>query len=487
MTAKILVVTLSVVILLCVGASAQTTEFTYQGSMKDNSAPADGSYDFEFSLFDAVTGGSQLGSTVTRGGVSVANGVFNVSLDFGSQFPGSARFLEIRTRQTGTGAYTTLNPRQPVTSAPYSVKSLTAANAEQLGGVPSIGFLQLTGGTITGSLSVNGTITGNGSGVTNIIGSNIASQSVTSQQLSPESLPNSTAFKLLGSLRWDLLKGQANFPLGSAPTGIVFDGAHIWVGGSNNVSKIRVSDGVNLGSFNVGSQVNKLAFDGANIWVTNAGPSTVTKIRASDGMNLGSFPAGSSPTGIAYDGANLWIASVGTNSVIKIRASDGANLGSFGVGQFPNSVAFDGSSIWVTNNNSGNVTKLKASDGSNQGTFPVTAGGAGARGIAFDGVNMWIAASSNVLTKLRASDGSNQGMFTMPSNTSEVAFDGTNIWVSHNLAGAVTKVRTSDGAILATYAAGNSPVDICFDGANIWVGNSGSINVTRLPPAFPQP
>ena len=32
----------------------QTTEFTYQGSLKKGSAPANGSYDFEFRLFDAA-------------------------------------------------------------------------------------------------------------------------------------------------------------------------------------------------------------------------------------------------------------------------------------------------------------------------------------------------------------------------------------------------------------------------------------------------
>jgi hypothetical protein len=33
---------------------AQTTEFTYQGSLKDNAAPANANYDFEFALFDAL-------------------------------------------------------------------------------------------------------------------------------------------------------------------------------------------------------------------------------------------------------------------------------------------------------------------------------------------------------------------------------------------------------------------------------------------------
>jgi len=45
---------------------AQTTEFTYQGSLQNSSAPANGNFDFEFLLFDAASGGTQFGSTLTR-------------------------------------------------------------------------------------------------------------------------------------------------------------------------------------------------------------------------------------------------------------------------------------------------------------------------------------------------------------------------------------------------------------------------------------
>ncbi len=33
--------------------SAQTTEFTYQGSLRDGTAPANANYDFEFAMFDS--------------------------------------------------------------------------------------------------------------------------------------------------------------------------------------------------------------------------------------------------------------------------------------------------------------------------------------------------------------------------------------------------------------------------------------------------
>ncbi len=71
-------------------------------------------------------------------------------------------------------------------------------------------------------------------------------------------------------------------------------------------------------TFGVGANPRGVAFDGANIWVSNHGSSNVTKLRASDGTNLGTFNVGASPQGVAFDGANVWVAIYGTNSVTKL-------------------------------------------------------------------------------------------------------------------------------------------------------------------------
>src|SRR5687767_14506058 len=136
-------------------AFAQTTEFTYQGSLRDGSNAADGNYDFEFRLFSVDAGGTALG-TLQRLGVAVSNGVFSVKLDFGAQFPGENRFLEIAVRPVGGGSFQQLSPRQAITSSPYNQRSLSAqnadtaanaalaANSQQLGGVAANQFV-LTG------------------------------------------------------------------------------------------------------------------------------------------------------------------------------------------------------------------------------------------------------------------------------------------------------------------------------------------------------
>ncbi len=96
-------------------ARAQTTSFTYQGKLADGGLPANGSYDFQFKLFDALTGGAQQGPTVTVNGVTVTGGIFTVNLDFGANFPGSDRFLEISVKQTSGRTFSMPGPRQQVT------------------------------------------------------------------------------------------------------------------------------------------------------------------------------------------------------------------------------------------------------------------------------------------------------------------------------------------------------------------------------------
>jgi len=99
------------------------TAFTYQGRLIKDGSPVNASCDFQFSLWDAVSGGTQVGTTQTKT-VSVSNGLFTVTdLDFGAgAFQGDARWLQIAVRcPTGSGNYTPLDPRQALTPAPYAL------------------------------------------------------------------------------------------------------------------------------------------------------------------------------------------------------------------------------------------------------------------------------------------------------------------------------------------------------------------------------
>ncbi len=106
------------------------TAFTYQGLLDDGGSPADALYDFQFKLFDALSGGSQEGGDVLLGNVDVDGGHFTVQLDFGAGvFDGQERWLEIGIRPgelEDPNAYTLLDPRQKITPAPYALHAKSA-------------------------------------------------------------------------------------------------------------------------------------------------------------------------------------------------------------------------------------------------------------------------------------------------------------------------------------------------------------------------
>jgi hypothetical protein len=80
----------------------------------------------------------------------------------------------------------------------------------------------------------------------------------------------SVAFSLL---HWYNVNLRTTFSVAVGPLGMIFDGANIWVASeSGNVTKLRGSDGADLGRFGVGGRnVSGVAFEGANIWVANNG------------------------------------------------------------------------------------------------------------------------------------------------------------------------------------------------------------------------
>jgi len=108
--------------------TALSDSFTYQGRLTETNQPANGTYDFQFTLFGAASGSAQVCTVAandieTRDDVTVANGVFTVDLDFCPEaFDGDARWLEIAVRNgTATGVYTVLSPRQPISPTPYAI------------------------------------------------------------------------------------------------------------------------------------------------------------------------------------------------------------------------------------------------------------------------------------------------------------------------------------------------------------------------------
>jgi hypothetical protein len=125
---------LAVILFLLTGATMAAaaptgTAFSYQGRLRGTGGVQTGAFDFQFVLYDAAVGGSQVGPILDGEDVAVTSGLFTVPLDFGPVFDGSARFLEVGVRPGGsTGAFTILTPRQEVTAAPHALTSGATAD-----------------------------------------------------------------------------------------------------------------------------------------------------------------------------------------------------------------------------------------------------------------------------------------------------------------------------------------------------------------------
>ena len=149
---------------LCLSAFAQGTAFTYQGRLDDGATPASGNYDLRFALFNAITAGTQQGGLLTNAPTAVSNGLFTVMLDFGNQFPGANRWLEIAVRTNGGGAFSTLAPRQALTPTPYAVQAATAATASSVAAANISGIISsnnIGAGSITTTMLATGAVGSN--------------------------------------------------------------------------------------------------------------------------------------------------------------------------------------------------------------------------------------------------------------------------------------------------------------------------------------
>ncbi|MEM7114989.1 MAG: pectinesterase family protein [Chloroflexota bacterium] len=127
-----------------VAMAALGTEFAYRDTLINSAgAPVNGTFDFEFSLYDDLTAGSQIGITIAQT-LDVNGGLFSTSLDFGADaFNGEERYLEIALRPIGGGGFTTLTPRRPILPIPY------ALYAEKVQPVGNVVVVAKSGGDFT--------------------------------------------------------------------------------------------------------------------------------------------------------------------------------------------------------------------------------------------------------------------------------------------------------------------------------------------------
>jgi hypothetical protein len=165
-------------ILCCLSAAihsafAQGTAFTYQGRLNDGASPANGSYDFVFTIYDLPTGNGGF-AVQTNSGMAVSNGLFTAILDLGQPgiFTGPDRWLEVGVRANGATGFTTLSPRQRLTATPYALLAGTISGALPNSSLTGV-YTNVVNFNNAGN-SFSGSFTGSGGGLTNLNASQLA-------------------------------------------------------------------------------------------------------------------------------------------------------------------------------------------------------------------------------------------------------------------------------------------------------------------------
>ena len=271
---KFILFTVLLILLAVSGtAQAQTTSFSYQGKLDDGGNPASGAYDFEFRLFDALSGGTQIGSTFTVNDLNVATGIFTTTLDFGAAaFPGANRWLQISVRPgASTGAYTTLTPRQQVLSTSYAIKSLNAAAADSLSAA-CVGCVTNTqiGSLPTGSGNyIQNTNTQQASSNFNISGNGTAAGTLTGNIVSATTQYNIGTSRILGNSGIGNLFAGINAGVNTTGGSNAFFGNN--AGQTNTTGGSNAFFGSRAGASNTTGTGNAFFGEGAGLFNTTGG------------------------------------------------------------------------------------------------------------------------------------------------------------------------------------------------------------------------
>ncbi|MEI7732711.1 MAG: FG-GAP-like repeat-containing protein [Verrucomicrobiota bacterium] len=313
---------------------AQGTAFTYNGRLTDNSAAASGSYDLRFTLYGAVTNGSPLG-VLTNTATSVSAGVFLVQLDFGGVFTGANYWLELAVRTNGSGAFTPLNPRQPITPTPYAIYAPTAGYAPNAGYATNAGVaatanavaathitgtlapLQLPSSVVQtggGAYSLYGTFTGNGATLTNLNSGSLTGNLTVGVTLLETARINRSAGSVTVAGDYAYVSSEAGFGSDVGIYNISQLANPIQVGVITNFSAGYLGDDYQWGSHAVALAGTNAyvadVVDGLRIYdISNpANPQLMAKTNFSASYNRGGVIYHSQPVGVAVAGNFAYVA-----------------------------------------------------------------------------------------------------------------------------------------------------------------------------------
>ncbi len=255
-------------------AAAQgTTAFTYQGQLRDGGTNANGTYAMTFKLYDALTSGGQIGSTISNS-PTLANGLFSVNLDFGAgAFNGAARWLDI-TVQAGTNTAETLSPRVQVLPTPYAQFAALAATVTN----GAIMNAQLAASAIATANIQNNAVT-----TTQIANGAVTNRNLTANAVNATNIANGQVVKSLNGLT-----DAVSLSAGNNVT-LTTNGNALQISGSGVPNGIQVF--TSSGTFTVPTNITRIMVEmwggggggGGGVFYFDNTPTNIVNARAGGG------------------------------------------------------------------------------------------------------------------------------------------------------------------------------------------------------------
>jgi hypothetical protein len=317
---------------------AQNTTLTYQGRLFSTGGTANGSYDLSFALFDASSNGLQQGVSLTNTATAVSNGLFTVQLDFGDQFNGANRWLEIAVRTNGASGFSKLVPRQPLSPTPYAIYSANAGIANSVAATNIVGHLtgtQLPPEVVTNrgsGLILSGTFAGNGGSVSNVNASTLNGMTSTGFWTTTGNASTHSGANFLGTTDAQPLNLQANGQTVLHLEGDPINGARITSGTGSLVSSNAANSSI------LGGKANMIEAGAIQCTISGGLNNSIRANQQSAFIGGGARNSiqGGDEHGVIVGGRDNWI---GTNCIINAilggaenRLDDNIDGGMIGAG-----------------------------------------------------------------------------------------------------------------------------------------------------------
>jgi hypothetical protein len=405
------------------------TTFTYQGQLQNNAVPENGSCDLQFKLFDAALGGGQIGSTITDTGITVTNGLFTVTLDFGAgAFVGNARWLEIAVACPSGSGFTTLSPRQELTPSPNALFAASAAVS--------------TDATLTGN-GTSGTPLGIAAGGVNT--AQLANSGVTTGKLSATGSSSGQVLTSNGSaVAWQAPTGLSSVSHDTTLTGNGTGGTPLGV--ATPLALVASTSSGVVGAINSGTGQGVSGFNANGVGVLGASTNATGVVGQSTGATgvSGTSSTGSGVYGTT-EGASGQVGAAGvwgdSNSYFGVWGTSGSADGVHGNSNSGNGVFGFSASGWGIRGQTGSTAAGIASMLGDNGDSGVTAfyTTSGVIGQSSGGYGVY-GASAGPWPGVVAASVNGYGIYAFSTNAYAAYLDG-NVHVSGTLTSGVKDFR----------------------------------------------